>query len=324
MDQYMAAMLCALSLLSAIAPKNPHVFEDAVSQFREGNVSAAKAEINRLPDEQIIRQGIEYYEKENPADPGVQRFVIQTLVEHYAAKMPEGFDFLQNHVNDNSAQDLVWAGLLAVDEERRGDAASVIGQALVQAPRPKNTGEVLSALASWKGGAKGALAGIATVFEDRNESPRIRSLAAQAMLQIGPVSRAMQHFRPEDRGIVLGPLGYVGGTTAGRFDADQDERAKAREYVREALDDPDRETRELAFQVLPYVFGEDFVVGDPSGGFRINPEFEAIVRQVANHDPEESLREHAQGVLNTLDRRLEKAIRMRENGVGKNAPQSGK
>ncbi len=85
-----------------------------------------------------------------------------------------------------------------------------------------------------------------------------------------------------------------------------------RQFVLKGLKSEDLQVRSGAFEALPISFGEELVIEKSPGDYRINPEFEAAIKELATGEADPGLRERAQGAVGQLDDMVRAVLRRRE------------
>gem|GEM_PF-5543249 len=85
-------------------------------------------------------------------------------------------------------------------------------------------------------------------------------------------------------------------------------------FVLKILQSSDLDSRVAAFDSLLLLFDGNFATEGPHGTFVVNPELVEMLKYVAEHDPDTRLRQRARSILGTLDQRLQKVIRKRQDG----------
>ena len=139
------------------------------------------------------------------------------------------------------------------------------------------------------------------VFANREAGERLRWMAANAMLRIGGLGRALPHFQEID------PVGQKGVMTSlARFIVESDEscnykpsaeyreaRDGARKLVLKTMTSSDMEARKAALQSYTYVYGMDVLIIRSSEDYEWNPEPRSALEKMAKEDPDPELRNRA-------------------------------
>lgn len=319
MYRYYQRLTIAIVFLSTLRcagnQYNTPSFSRAVDLVSSGDRSNAKQMLDAMPDQQVVREGVAVLLEDATLSGEIRQFCFEVLAKRGAASTEEGYRLLVDGLRDPTLRRWSVAGLALVSEQRRGETV----EHFVNAASRSDEGDpkqvivlALGVLQRWGRTSAAALPLIEDVFHDPRYSDQERSLAAQAMLTVGPVAEAMKQIGPEDRTLVLGPIGFVGATTNGKFDGEPSAKKQVRAYVRDAIHDERKEVRELAFEALHAVYGEDAIVGTTEDGYQANPEMVTAVQFLANSEPDPALRERAIHWLDTLDQRVRNAVRKRE------------
>lgn len=290
-------------------------FSRAIALVESNDRLAAKQMFDQIADAELIQDGLAFLRKNSVLSDTVREHCFELLATRGAAKTEEGFRLFIDGLLDPSVQRWSVAGLAYVPAERRRETVRhfVRVSTLADVCAPDDViRKALGILQRWGEAAEAALPYVEQAFHSSQCSNQARSLAAKAMLSTSPMD-AIKHFKPEDRALVLGPLGFMASTTRGQFDGQTSTKEQIRAYVRDAMRSEETDTRKQAVVALGPVYGKDLLVGSREEGYSVNQEYLDALKEMASSDPDEELRTQAQSVLDTMDQRLKRLIRHHEN-----------
>jgi hypothetical protein len=198
------------------------------------------------------------------------------------------------------------------------EVIQVLGEALRKGPSEKQW-SVIVALGAYGERSSAYFDDVAPVLHRTNLSPSLRKAAAEALISIGGMDKAVEQFdlaKDDHAGeeLLMHLFAARGHKTRGSFNSSEDTRNAIRERVLGNLKHSNRDVRLAAMEAM--VWGShvmDIVVRDAAGRWILNPEVAVVLRDVAANDPDEEIRNKAiKGLNDDYTRFGERIERMKE------------
>lgn len=195
-----------------------------------------------------------------------------------------------------SVQRIAAYGLVLTPDEARSDAIVALIKAMARnSDRPDVIKAFLRPLAKFGTDAVSAYDSVLEVLRTPGTSESLRSDAAYTLLAIGGLDRAfydlLGHVPLQDRA-VLWALRSIASESNGLWQATSKLRKEILHWVQGALADERSEIRRAALEALIAVYGKDISVKTAVTA-SLNPELKEVLTEVANSDPDLSIRNDA-------------------------------
>ena len=288
--------------------------EDALSHVRSDRIYQAHATLDQLSDDEAIGQVLSYLNNHPNMEEQLHRFCFRELVRRGFGKTDSGYDFFVESLADPTVQEIAVLGIADAPSTRRSDAIALILGVLDNESEWTSLDALVNKLSDWGDGAKQALPIIERVFHNTKQETRTRSIAAKAMSRIGGPDYAIPLLMADPEAeIHLWPLAAFPLRPNDEYQLDEANRKLLQQFVIRLMKSPEKRVREDAFELLALVYQGDFLIGNETNGFQVNPEFRKALEYMAANETDPNLQRYAQDVVDTLDQRLEKAIRRRRN-----------
>jgi len=292
--------------------------KSAIHRLADSDASVmelAQRELQDAPSDLVVPELVSALTN-NPAfrDETI-RFVSYALLrDHRAAQIEVGYQQLLHGLNEPRAVPVLSA-LMTAPVEKRAEVAASIARLLTQQDRTDaELTKGLEILAKSAAQAGPHLGVVKALFDDDARSTLVREYAAFAVIRVGGLKSALQHFainEPKNhasieliaalRGLMMGAHASVTSGNDGIYhffpEASVEEKQALQRIVVGALEHKDATIRMAAMEALWPAFGNEYVVEQDSGMLEINPVVLAAVRSRMLTDPDESVRAEARRLV---------------------------
>ncbi len=253
---------------------------------------------------------------------GRRILAYQALEAHGAVQTDAGYGQFAACLDEpGSPRGLCVAALLDAPERRQPEVIQRVSQFLGD-PRIEDSAKrtALRAISAKGPSAAAYLEPFLVVFASQTAGEHVRCAAASAILNVGGLKRILPQLQGLDarnEKVTLWALAKFIGQEFDRYQGDlptefREALVQVRQFVLKGLKSEDLQVRSAAFEALPLSFGEELVIEESPGDYRINPEFEAAIKELATGEADPGLRERAQGAVGQFDDLVRAVLRRRE------------
>jgi len=269
--------------------------------------------LDEYSDEQVVAAIIHALRTDVRFRVGERRFLAyDVLTRHKAARFPEGYRQLVDGLNEGIGVQEYAVQALAWSPPDKRDEVIKLFHELIRRPTTSDSalGTALWTLGGFGPQSLSLVADIRPLFEDRARRMSVRKNAAVALLRIEGPEWLITHLSIED------PAGYTEaiyslmialGEPQAHFVAQKAQRAMLRSFIISAFQVPDVAVRKAAIEVSWTVCAVD---PERESRTAALDELESELRGVAEHDPDPSIRDLAQRLLDGFPKLRLKAARL--------------
>ncbi len=308
-----------LVLISSLCCGESAPPSDVRSSVRtSSDIAQLRDRLSDLPSDSIIAELSDALANDPDFhDASLRGKAYQILIDRRSQMNPLGRRQLQECLREDRYRGLCASALAEVPPEAKREVIESLAESLEKIDHTKETSSfvpVLRALSNHGAAAQPFAENVENIFRDPLLSPELRGVAAKAMSRISGSTHALPILLADtDAEVHLWPLAALDTDMKDAYTLDEASRDMLQDFVLKIMRNPDKRIRETGFESLVPAYADDFIVGNEKVGFDVNPEFREAVEYMAAHESDEKLRRRAQGVVDTLDKRLKNAIRRRQN-----------